>query len=103
MSKLGDVVRTVLNRPRAAGGLIQGPAPSDDSVRAVLSPGYVSHDRGETWHETDSAARRRRMAELQHDPTPEAGEEFWKLAAPDIEAGFWAARRETHERHPFRS
>lgn len=37
--------------------------------------------------------RRARMAELQHDPSPVAGHEFWKLAFPDLEAAFWATRR----------
>lgn len=38
-------------------------------------------------------ARRQRMAELQHDPSPKAGREFWQLAMPDLVAAFWAARK----------
>lgn len=37
--------------------------------------------------------RRRLMRQYQQDPSPAAGFEFWKLAAPDIAAGFWAARQ----------
>lgn len=47
--------------------------------------------------------RRRRMAELQQDPSPAAGHEFWRLAAPDLEAGFWALRRHIHEQNGWTS
>lgn len=41
----------------------------------------------------DDDERRRLMTLYQLDPSPMAGYRFWKLAAPDIRAGFLAARR----------
>lgn len=35
----------------ADGGVIAPYVPDDDSVLALLSPGYVSYDGGETWRE----------------------------------------------------
>jgi hypothetical protein len=42
----------------------------------------------------DDTERRTLAARYQHDPSPEAGERFWRLAMPDIAAGFWATRRQ---------
>ncbi len=43
--------------------------------------------------ERDDIERRVKASLLQFDPSPEAGEEFWRLVFPDLEAGFWAARQ----------
>ena len=51
----------------------------------------------------DDNERRALASRYQHDPSPEAGEKFWKLAMPDIEAGFWAARREIHAQNGWTS
>lgn len=40
----------------------------------------------------DAEERRRLMEVYRDDPSPVAGYKFWRLAFPDIEAGFWAAR-----------
>ncbi|MFG1794168.1 hypothetical protein [Nocardia sp. NPDC049149] len=45
---------------------------------------------------SDTAERHRRITVLQQDPSPAAGREFWELAMPDVEAGFWALRRHIH-------
>ena len=41
----------------------------------------------------DDEERRRLMEKYRDDPSPVAGYKFWRLAFPDLEAGFWAARR----------
>lgn len=43
--------------------------------------------------------RRRLMAVYRDDPSAAAGEKFWRLAWPDLEAGFLALRRQIHEQN----
>lgn len=43
----------------------------------------------------DDTERRALAERYRTDPSPEAGFRFWKLAMPDIEAAFWATRRES--------
>lgn len=47
----------------------------------------------------DDTDRRRLMAIYQQDPSPVAGYRFWRLAAPDLRAGFLAARKQIHEQN----
>ncbi len=48
------MIRALINRVcgrHADGGSIASPRLDNDSVLIRVSPGYVSGDRGETWHE----------------------------------------------------
>ena len=54
-------------------------------------------------NQRDDHERRVKASLLQFDPSPEAGEEFWRLAFPDLEAGFWATRREIHAQNGWTS
>ncbi|WP_280420034.1 hypothetical protein [Nocardia carnea] len=43
--------RRALSRRHATGGHIPPRRTDPDSVMVQLSPGYISHDGGRTWHE----------------------------------------------------